>query len=325
MKNIKYNRALIVGAFIFIGLLIFVIAVFTLGGKSKAFAKTLSVKAVFEDVSGLKVGDNVWLSGVKIGTVKKIEFNDKAQVEVLMNIDKHAQHLIKENAKAKISSEGFIGNKIVMIIPGAGAAPQIQKDEYLQVEKAISTDEMLATLQTNNKNLLAITGNFKLISDEIVNGKGSIGALLKDSSLVTQLNSTLANFKKVSLTSKQTMAEIEHFAGQLNKPGTLAQDLVSDTIIMNSIRGSATLIRDAAYSASELADNLNDISYKLYDNHNAAGTLLNDKKVADQLHAIITNLTTSSEKLDENLEALQHNFLLRGYFKKKEKENSTQP
>jgi phospholipid/cholesterol/gamma-HCH transport system substrate-binding protein len=45
--------------------------------------------------------------------------------------------------------------------------------------------------------------------------------------------------------------------------------------------------------------------------------LLQDTKVANQLRAIITNLESSSRKLDEDLEALQHNFLLRGFFKKK--------
>jgi phospholipid/cholesterol/gamma-HCH transport system substrate-binding protein len=36
------------------------------------------------------------------------------------------------------------------------------------------------------------------------------------------------------------------------------------------------------------------------------------------------NLNSSTHKLDENMEAAQHNFLLRGFFKKKEKEKKKQ-
>jgi phospholipid/cholesterol/gamma-HCH transport system substrate-binding protein len=32
------------------------------------------------------------------------------------------------------------------------------------------------------------------------------------------------------------------------------------------------------------------------------------------------HLNTSTQKLDQNMEAAQHNFLLRGFFKKKERE-----
>ena len=49
------------------------------------------------------------------------------------------------------------------------------------------------------------------------------------------------------------------------------------------------------------------------------GALTNDKEVADEIRQVITNLNEASLKLDENMEALQHNFLLRGFFRKKRK------
>jgi phospholipid/cholesterol/gamma-HCH transport system substrate-binding protein len=45
--------------------------------------------------------------------------------------------------------------------------------------------------------------------------------------------------------------------------------------------------------------------------------LLNDSVVAIQLREIVANLNSSSIKLDDNLEAMQHNFLLRGFFRKR--------
>jgi phospholipid/cholesterol/gamma-HCH transport system substrate-binding protein len=56
------------------------------------------------------------------------------------------------------------------------------------------------------------------------------------------------------------------------------------------------------------------------------GTLLNDRNFATDLKGTLQNLESASQKLDENMEALQHNFLFRGYFRRKAKQekNNTQ-
>jgi phospholipid/cholesterol/gamma-HCH transport system substrate-binding protein len=49
------------------------------------------------------------------------------------------------------------------------------------------------------------------------------------------------------------------------------------------------------------------------------GVLLHDSEIADAMKTTLKNLESGSKKLDEDLEALQHNFLLRRFFKKKAK------
>src|ERR1700739_3784528 len=101
MKTINISRAAIVGIFILIAVAIFIITVFTIGSQQKAFTKTISVSAIFNDIQGLQEGNNVWLYGVKIGTIKKISFYGKNEVQVNMNIDKSAQSHIPGDAKVK--------------------------------------------------------------------------------------------------------------------------------------------------------------------------------------------------------------------------------
>ncbi|MEP6596830.1 MAG: MlaD family protein [Ginsengibacter sp.] len=326
MKSIKTNRPVIVGIFILLGLVILIVAVFTLGSEKKTFVKTFAVNAVFDDVSGLQAGNNVWFSGVKIGTVHKVSFYGNAQVLVTMHLITNAERYIRKDAKAKISSDGLIGNKIVVIYGGTPAIAQVVNGDYLKVEKALSTEDMLVTLQANNKNLLEITNSFKSISKKINEGDGTIGALLNDASLanklrasVNNLQATILNIKAAALKSEKVISNLQDFSSKLNNKGTLINDLVSDTIVFNNLKGTVIKLQETANTAAQLTDNLKTASDGLNKKNNAIGVLLNDEDVASSLKNTIKNLETSSQKLDEDLEAVQHNFLLRGFFKKKKK------
>jgi len=324
MKATKNSRPVIVGIFILLGIVILVVAVFTLGGQKKTFVKGYNVNAVFDDVSGLQAGNNVWLSGVKIGTVKHISFYNNTKVLVSLNLDKSIASHIHRDAFAKIGSESLIGNKIVVIYGGTPTAPQIPENAFLNVEKALSTDEMLATLQSNNQNLLAITSSFKSISRKIDSGSGTIGYLLNNETMAKKLNTsmnslqaTMNNFQAASQTSKAVLASLEAFTARLNTEGSLANKLATDTTLFNVLKGTLTQLRDVTTTASQITDNLKAASDRLHDTANVPGVLLNDVQAGSALKNTIMNLENGSEKLNDDLEAVQHNFLLKGYFKKK--------
>ena len=326
MTMMKNNRPVIVGIFILLGLAILVITIFTLGGQKKTFVKSFTINAVFNDVGGLMKGGNIWFSGVKVGTVKKISFTGNSQVLVSMSIENAVQSHIHKDAKAKLGSDGLIGNKIIVIYGGEASTPQVEKNDFLAVEKNMSTDDMLATLQANNKNLLDITTTFKHISKKIDSGHGTLATLLNDPSManklsatVDNLQSTIANFKTVSVNSNTVLTDLRGFSSKLNKPGTSIHDLVTDTSIYNNIKGTALQLRNASSSLTQFSTNLKSVTDRLIQKDNVVGVLLNDSAAAFSIKSTLINLDAASHKLDEDLEALQHNFLLRGFFRKREK------
>lgn len=316
------RRKITVGIFIAIGLLIFVLGIFTLGSQKKTFVKSFTLNVIFNDIQGLKKGNNIWFSGVKIGTIKKIEFFGTSQVKIYLSIEKDAQQYIHKDAGASISADGLIGNKIVVITGGNPKSPTVEDGDRLKVDATTSTDDMMKTLQVNNKNLLEITTDFKLLAKNLVNGKGAAGALLSDQQIATDFKAMVANLNKTALATNQTAHDLSRFAGTLNTKNGLMDKLLTDTAVFAKFQRSALSLQHSAQSAESLAANLNAASAKLKTTDNAAGLLLNDAKTAGQITTIITNLESGSKKLDDNLEALQSNFLFRGFFKKRAKEQA---
>ena len=72
-------------------------------------------------------------------------------------------------------------------------------------------------------------------------------------------------------------------------------------------------------SIASFSDNIKNASDALNDKNKITGVFLHDEQTALQLKSMIKNLDSASHKLDEDLEAVRHNFLLKGYFKKKER------
>jgi phospholipid/cholesterol/gamma-HCH transport system substrate-binding protein len=234
-----------------------------------------------------------------------------------MNIEKKAQRFIPKDAMVKISNDGLIGNKILVIYGGSEKLSRVQEGDTLTVEKTFTSEDMIKTLQENNANLLSITSDFKTLSHKLVSGEGTIGKLLNDSSIYVNINSATASLQIASEKAQQLVSSLAAFSSGLNKKGTLVYDLTTDTLIFKSVKASVLQLQQMADTASLFVTNIKNAGSNP---HSTIGVLLHDEEAGARLKETIKNLESSSRKLDEDLEAAQHNILLRGYFKKKAKE-----
>lgn len=315
MRN-DNKKTVLVGVFVLIGIAILVAGILTLGGQQKRFVKTTSLKAVFDDVAGLQAGNNVWFSGVKIGTVRKINFYGDSQVEIEMNVENKSLEYIRKDSKATISSDGLIGNKIIVIYGGTTQAPMVEDGDRLISEMPLDTDKMMETLQENNKNLVSITNDLKVLTGKIAEGEGIIGAVLTDSSLAESFRNILYNIESTAVKSNQMAAELSKFSANLNKEGTLLNDLVTDTELYNKLQSSVTDLQTTADQTKQMTANLNMVTTKLNRSDNAIGTLLNDQAFNRTLKNTLVNLDSSTMNLNRGLEALEYTWPFRRGFKR---------
>lgn len=331
MSSESTKRSVIVGAFVLLGLIILVAGIFVLGGQQKRFTSTIKLVALFKDVGGLKSGNNVWFSGVKIGTVKRISFSSNSQVEVDMNIEESSKQYIRKDASASIGSDGLIGNKIVVIAGGTMIHPEVEDGDRLRTTEALSSDQIMATLQENNNNLLRVTNDFKELVGNLRRGKGTVGAVLTDSVVALNFKRAMQNLEKASDNTVKVTGAVSQFAAKLNNKGTLANQLVTDTVIFSRLSRSSSQFEVAAKSANQAintlnqtSDNLHRASEKLNNTNSPLGILLTDQETANNLRSTMRNLNRGTSLLNEDLQAAQSNFLLRGFFKKRAKEQAKQ-
>jgi phospholipid/cholesterol/gamma-HCH transport system substrate-binding protein len=313
------KRSVLVGLFVLIGIIILVAAIMTLGGQQKKFVKAIHVKAVFDDIGGLQPGNNIWFSGVKIGNVKRIKFFGDSQVEVELSVEEKVAEFIRKNSKATISSDGLIGNKIIVIYGGTTDFPPVEEGDRLEAIMPLDTDEMMETLQENNKNLVDITNDLKVLTGKIAAGEGIVGAVMTDSTLAINFRTILTNLERASVNSNKMISDLNVFSAKLNKKGTLMNDLVTDTSIVPDLKATIESLRITSSNTQALSKEFAGITDKLNSKDNSLGMLLNDPEFAKSLKKTMENADSASYNLNKGMEALEYTWPFNKGFKRKVK------
>jgi phospholipid/cholesterol/gamma-HCH transport system substrate-binding protein len=306
------------GLFVIIGLTLFVLTIYFIGSKQQMFGKTETLTAVFNNVAGLQLGNNVRYSGINVGTVRGIEIVNDSTINVEMQIDETILPHIKKNALATIGSDGLVGSVIINIIPGKGESLPVQPGDVIKSNNRIRTDDMLSTLNVTNENAAQLTADLLKITNDINNGKGTIGVLLRDSAMANDLKATIHNLKITSEKTSKTMDNLNRqIAGLDNKDNVIG--VLKDTVVGNKIRHIVTNLDSSSQEITKVVANLNTTISNAKDGKGAINYLSNNPKLVKQIDSTMININQASQKLNENLEALKSNFLFRAYFKKQAK------
>jgi phospholipid/cholesterol/gamma-HCH transport system substrate-binding protein len=120
--------------------------------------------------------------------------------------------------------------------------------------------------------------------------------------------------------SEKVIANLEDLSTRLKQPDGLVNQLATDTMVFHHIKGAVARLNEAANQATEFTNSLRSAGTGLNDKNSPVGVLLHDEDAGADLQRTLKNLRVSSKELSDDLEAIQHNFLLRGFFRKREKQ-----
>ncbi|WP_363317272.1 MlaD family protein [uncultured Lutibacter sp.] len=312
----KFN----LGLFIVISTLLLILTLYFIGNKQNLFGNTFKISAVFNNVNGLQLGNNVRYSGINVGTVKSIVMINDTTICVDMVIEEKILKHLKKNAIAAIGSDGLVGSMVINIAPNKNLSRALLPGDTIQSYSKINTNDMLETLNTTNENAAILTSDLQKITTAINQGKGTLGMLIKDDELSKNLKQTILNLTKTSAEASQTFSKLNTIVTSINFDQSIANLIVNDSIATNQFKSVITNLDSSSKKMDSVITNLNAFITMLQHSEGTLNYLVKDTILVKNIDETIFNIKESSVKLNEDLEALKHNFLFRGYFKKLERQ-----
>ena len=139
----QHSLEMIVGIFMVAGFLAFGYLALQLGEVSwLTSGRTYSLKAEFDNVSGVKKGSAIQLAGVVVGSVEKVELSPDNVALVHLRLDKGIQ--VPADSIASVKSQGIIGDKYIQI--SLGGDPEILKEQGMitETESAVDIESLIS-------------------------------------------------------------------------------------------------------------------------------------------------------------------------------------
>ncbi len=272
-----------VGLFFVLGLALAWITFESLNGGHLFKPAGYTLVAPFNSLKGLKVGDDVLMAGVKIGTVAKTQLGNQ-RVEAVLSIQPNVE--IPNDAVASVEVSSLLGANYLGVTFGTKGAPPLKNGDEIKTRNTIDINEVIGQLGSLGAKLEQVVGDFGKSLGSGPDGKS--GLLQRLDQLVTdngpKLTESISNLQ--SITSKINQGE-----------GTLGR-LVNDPKLHDELLDSVKEIKAAATDARTFMADTKGIVADVKSGKGALGVLLYDEPTAASLRASVTNLKEVSEKLN---------------------------
>lgn len=292
------SKLLKLGIFITAGLALFIAGIFYIGSRENLFTDTFEISSVFKSVNGLSQGNNVQFAGINVGSISNITILSTDKVRVTMKIEEEVRKYIKRDSEASINSEGLVGNKVLLISAGTPGSEPVEQGDTLTAVTPAQLGDIINNLNESSKEAQIIAKEISDIAAKVNRGEGTLGRLVNNTDLYDNLDSLTANVAM----STSRIDEI------LSQTSTTLNLVTAD-------------IKELSSSAKVITDNLGSITTKINSSQSLVGTLLTDTAFANNIKGLIRNANRTTANLEmgsfslyQNMEALKHNFLFKGYF-----------
>jgi phospholipid/cholesterol/gamma-HCH transport system substrate-binding protein len=298
-----------VGITVTVCLIILIIGVFLVSGQIGFITRKYTLRAFFATAEQLRPGSPVDLAGIPIGTVKAVRISDSQDperaVEIVMRVDRRYQREIRRDSQVDETTQGLLGETFLEITRGSSSKPVIPDDGEITSRQEPDIKQVMKNANDVVSNLTVLSARLNDITDEITQGRGSIGKMLYDESLYNELSGTVKAAHKLVAGLQQgqgtigkfmvdptvydktsaTLDRLNQFLDQAqNGQGTLGR-IVSDPALYNQLK-------DLSAKLNTMIDNVNK-------GQGTLGKMVTDKELYDHMNSTMGHVDSITARMDQ--------------------------
>jgi ABC-type transporter Mla subunit MlaD len=275
----RKHRNLFVGLFILIPLVLlpcFLIYTFL---KTDILEKWDFLYVKYSNAGGLTRNAAVTILGMKVGYIENVGLNDGGYVDVKMKIKRQYLRLIKKDSKARLQQKNVaIGDWEIELTEGTmGAARAIGGDtlgSIILAPLAKTLDQVTRTVET-----------LQQILQNILDGKGSVGKIFKEDTLVNLAKNIERNANGLIVRAQTTLARVDTILVKIAQIGDKGKQIADSVVVISG--KVARLITDV-------------------------NLLVNSVQTASQdLPGVMNRVQGDISEVELMLKALQNNFIIK--------------
>jgi phospholipid/cholesterol/gamma-HCH transport system substrate-binding protein len=313
-----------IGAFILIGLVVFLAIIYLLGAQARYFERKYDLTAEFPEVGGLIEGATVRLAGVQIGRVTRVELPPEpgGKVRVTLTLARRFADRVRRNSEARIVTQGLLGDKLVEITIGTADAPPLKSGDTIATRNPFELQEMFSAGAETlaHVNQLAVTlrktmDRVDRMTDEVEKGKGWLHVMIyEEPESLRRLNALLTSTQQLLaraesdesavgvLLSRDSGKSVRSLLAAMDAFGRAAQKPDAGEGLLPTLLFDPQY-KDVARDLQVVTRNFRDVSEKLARGQGLLGGLLKDDgdatlgQAAADFRVAMANLRVVTDRL----------------------------
>lgn len=301
-----------VGALLLAALLLLAAGIFFIGQVGHVFGDRYRLVTLMQSGAGLVPGASVQLAGQNVGQVDRIEWIEPEDrpptgeaVAVWLAVNEEVRSQIRADSRARLRTQGLLGDQVVDIQPGSPDARILQPDDTLAAEGALDYQAILEQASGAVTNLTRLTGQLEELTRRLLAGEGSLGRLVTDEALygrLTELSAELTRFLEAARSGEGSLAMLLNDRELYDRMVSVTASL--DSLSADVARGEGSLGRlvtsDSLYrELRSVAVRSDSLLRRLDEGRGSAGKLMSDDRLYEELLKTLTDFNALLADLRE--------------------------
>jgi phospholipid/cholesterol/gamma-HCH transport system substrate-binding protein len=295
-----------VGVFVVGGLLLFTVGLFMIGDRQMAFAKKFRIYTEFKKITGLQPGAIIRVSGAKAGAIKQIDPPNTpgGKFRVQLEITEDLHQLVRMDSVASIETEGLVGGSYLGVSAGSDKSPGAQADATIPSKEPFEIGDLMQQMSDTVAKVNEIIDEMR---DDVQRAVVAIADTADNANAI--ITDVGPDMKALTTAGARITTDAARIADSIrNGEGTIGK-LLNDDELYRRVSSISKQVEEIATDARQVIEQTRNTLQSLQSKDGPV------QGVAADVKQTMEGARTAMVGFAENMEALKHNFLVRGFFK----------